>query len=338
MTTTKKGGERRPDSHQLVRQWALLRLLCSTEAGLSVKDLAEQLGTTKTTIERDLATLQQTFALIDEQEGKQKRLYRIDQTVRELEHMTFGVAELLAVYAGLAGLASLAGTPLHQDLDQVRLKIRGLLGAERGGGIDALHRVFVLHRRAFVDYTPFGDHIDDLADAIARRRVCTITYNAAWKGTIRTHHIQPLRLVWHRSSLYLFACLGDPPRVATFAVHRIKELEKTDTAFDPPRGLDIDAYISEAFGIFVSDLTEEVEILFESEIAWRILEQTFHPEETKERLPDGRLLYRVRSSAQWEIIPWVRSFGALAELRAPRVWRDELHANLEAAAARYRSP
>ena len=76
----KKGGERRPDSQQLVRQWALLRLLCSTEAGMSVKELAGQLETTKTTIERDLATLQQTFALLDEQEGKQKRVYRIDQT------------------------------------------------------------------------------------------------------------------------------------------------------------------------------------------------------------------------------------------------------------------
>ena len=144
--------------------------------------------------------------------------------------------------------------------------------------------------------------------------------------------------MWHRSSLYLFACLGEPPRVATFAVHRIKGLEKTDTAFDPPRGIDIDAHISEAFGIFVSDLTEEVEILFDAEIAWRIQELTFHPNETKEQLPDGKLLYRVRSSAQWEIIPWVRSFGALAELLAPRVWRDVLHANLEAAAARYRSP
>jgi predicted DNA-binding transcriptional regulator YafY len=304
---------------------------------MSVKELADQLGVAKAKIERDLATIQQSFALLDEAAGKQKRVYRIDQRVRELESLRFGVGELLAVYAGLAGLAPLAGTPLHEDLEKVRLKIRGAIGPTHHGGLDSFHRVFASHRRHFVDYGPHGEDIDELADAIARRRICMLTYHAAWKGTVRTHEIRPMRLVWHRSSLYLFACLGEPARIATFAVHRIKELKKTDAVFDPPRGLDVDEHISGAFGIFVSDLVEEVEILFDAEIAWRIKEQTFHPNETKELLPDKRLLYRVRSSAQWEIIPWVRSFGALAELRAPRVWRDVLHANLEAAAARYRS-
>jgi predicted DNA-binding transcriptional regulator YafY len=143
--------------------------------------------------------------------------------------------------------------------------------------------------------------------------------------------------VWHRSSLYLFACVRERAQITTFAVHRIRELEKTETVFERPEELDVEDYISRAFGIFVSDLEEEVEILFDKEIAWRIEEQTFHPDEKKGRREDGTLVYRVRSSAQWEIIPWVRSFGALAELVEPRVWRDVLHADLEAAAARYRS-
>jgi predicted DNA-binding transcriptional regulator YafY len=218
------------------------------------------------------------------------------------------------------------------------LKIRGFLGAGHNSGLNALQRVFAPHARGFVDYGPHGEHIDDLTDAIARRRVCNITYHAAWKGTTRAHAICPLRLVWHRSSLYLFASLADRPRLVTFAVHRIRALERTEAVFEPPRGLDVDEAISGAFGIFVSDLQEEVEILFEREIAWRIEEQTFHPDEQKHRRPDGKLVYRVRSSAQWEIIPWVRSFGALAELVEPRVWRDVLHADLEAAAARYRPP
>jgi predicted DNA-binding transcriptional regulator YafY len=338
VTETKKGSERRPDSQQLVRQWALLRLLCNTADGLSVKELAARLATTKPTIERDLATLQRDFALVEELEGKQKKLYRIDEKIRALEALTFGVADLLAIYAGLAGLASLEDTPIHDDLTSVMRKIRGFLAPSQHGGLDALHRVFARHRRGFVSYDgPSGGYIDELADAIARRRVCSVEYHAAWKGTTRTHEIRPMRLVWHRSSLYLFACLGEPPRIATFAVHRIQKLEQTGAVFEPPRELDVDEYISKAFGIFVSDLEEEVEILFDSEIAWRIEEQTFHPDEKKEKLPDGRLVYRVRSSAQWEIIPWVRSFGALAELIAPRVWRDVLHANLESAVARYRT-
>lgn len=303
---------------------------------MGVRQLAEQFKVSKATIERDLATLEHNFAIMEESVGKQKKKYRIDQKIRALETLKFGPSELLAIYAALSGMKSLEKTPIYEDLQNVMYEIRGFLGAGHNSWLDELQRVFVPHARAFVDYGPHGEHIDDLTDAIARRRVCNITYHAKWKGTTRTHQIQPMRLVWHRSSLYLFACLGAPPKIATFAVHRIQRLDQTDTMFEPPRGLDVDEYISRGFGIFVSDLEEEVEILFDKEIAWRIEEQTFHPNETKHRREDGTLVYRVRSSAQWEIIPWVRSFGALAELVAPRVWRDELHANLEAAAARYR--
>ena len=315
----------------------MLRVLSSAAGGVGVKQLADQFQVSKATIERDLATLQQDFAILEEPIGKQKKVYRIDRRIRALETLTFGVSELLATYAALAGMQSLRGTPIHEDLHEVLLKIRGFLGPGHDGALQELQRVFAPHPRGFVDYGAHGEHIDELADAIARRRICNITYHAAWKGTTRTHQLRPMRLVWHRSSLYLFACLGDPVRIATFAVHRIQKLEKTETVFAPPRGVDVDEYISRAFGIFVSDFEEEVEILFDREIAWRIEEQTFHPDEKKHRRPDGTLVYQVRSSAQWEIIPWVRSFGALAELVAPRVWRDELHANLEAAAARYRS-
>lgn len=335
MTDSKKNENRHPDSTQLMRQWALLRLLWRAGRGMSVKELAEQLEASKPTIERDLATLKDHFAIVDELEGQQKKLYRISQRFRELETLTFGIGEILAIYAALAGLEPLTGTPLHDDLKEALVKIRGHVAPVQNGLLDDLHRVFAPHARGFVNYRGHGERIDELADAIARRRICNMTYHAPRKGTTRTHQIRPLQLVWYRSSLYLFACVGDRSEITTFAVHRIRELEETEATFEPPAGLDVEEYISGAFGIFVSDLVEEVEILFDKEIAWRIEEQTFHPDEQKHRRPDGTLVYRVRSSAQWEIIPWVRSFGALAVLVEPRVWRDVLRADLEAAVARY---
>ncbi len=319
-----------------MRQWRLLRLLWRTTEGMSVRELTDELESTKPTVERDLATLERVFAIVKESEGKQKKIYRISERFRELETLTFGLGEVLAIYAALADLRPFAGTPLRDDLEEAMAKIRGYTAPGHDDVLDAFRRVFAPHPRCFVSYGDHGDQIDDLADAIARRRVCTITYYAAWKRTTRTHQIRPLRLVWHRSSLYLFACLRDTTRVTTFAVHRIRELEKTSCVFEPVE-LDIEQYISRAFGIFVGDLEQEVEILFDPEIAWRIEEQTFHPEERKERRPDGKLVYRVRSSAQWEIIPWVRSFCALSELVEKSTWRDVLYADLEAAAARYRS-
>jgi predicted DNA-binding transcriptional regulator YafY len=228
----------------------------------------------------------------------------------------------------------MAGTPIHEDLRAVTTKIRGFLSPRHNGGLDALSRVFVPHARGHVDYEPQRDLIDTLVDAIARRRTCSLTYHAAWKGTTRKHHLRPLRLVWHRSALYVLGCLGNHERISTLAVHRILELEMLATTFTVPR-LDVDAHVAKAFGIFVSDQEEDVEVHFDQEIAWRVEERTHHPDERKDRLPDGTLRYRVRSSAQWEILPWVQSYGALARLVAPASWQALLRSNLEATLGKY---
>jgi len=325
---------RRADSQQLVRQWALLRLLSASGRAFAVKDLADQLGVSKATVQRDLATLERDFALVDEVAGRQKRVYRIDQTVRALESLTFGTTELLALHGALAALTGMGGTPIHDDLRSVALKIRGFLSPRHNGGLDAIARVFAAHARGHVDHGGQEELIDRLADAIARRRRCELTYHAAWKGTTRRHDARPLRLVWHRSALYLLACLGDHQRITTLAVQRIRSLDVSRDGFPAPR-VDVDAHIRRAFGIFVSDAEEEVEILFDQEIAWRIEERTYHPDEHKARLPDGSLRYRIRSSAQWEIIPWVLSFGPLAELVKPTSWRETLRSGAAATLARY---
>ncbi len=325
---------RRQDSQQLARQWAILQLLSQAKTAYSVKELAEQLQRSKATIERDLATLSHVFALVEEQVGKQKKVYRIAPGLHAMETIQFTVMELLAIFAAQSAAGPLTGTPLHDDLRSAVQKVRGHLAPRHNGGLDAMSRVFTPHVRAHVDYAAHGETIDSLADAIARRIVCEIEYHAAWKGTTRTHRARPVKLVAHRSALYLFACLGDHERVTTLAVHRIRSLTKTSETFTAPR-VDVEAHAKNAFGIFVSDAEEDVEVRFDAEIAWRIEEVVFHPEERKERLPDGTLRYQIRTSAQWEVVPWVQSFGPLAELVAPASWRECIATNAAAVVERY---
>ena len=328
--------ERRQDSQQLMRQWALVRLLADTTEGYSVKQLADQLGATKPTIERDLATLTRDFTLLDVPVGKQKKLYRLTDKVRGLDAVNFSVGELLSIYAAHAATAGLDDTELGTDLAKAMNKIRGFLSAEHTQSIHTLAQVFSSHARGHVDYGPKNEEVDGLMDAIARRKRCTLTYQVPGKAP-RVHEARPLRLVWHQSMLYVLACLGDHQRITTLAVHRVSSVEVSRTSFPVPK-LDVDAHISRAFGIFVSDQEEDVEIVFDAEIAWRLEERTFHPSEHKERRADGALVYRIRSSAQWEIIPWVQGFGGHAELRSPPSWRAAIAASAEAMAARYRAP
>ncbi len=317
-----------------MRQWAILRLLAKAGRAFSVKELAEQLGVSKATIQRDLSTLEQEFALVEEQAGAQKKVYRIDGSVRALEAIQFGTMELLALHAAASSQA-MTGTPFADDLRQVINKLRGFLSPRHNGGLDALARVFVRHARGYVDYGAKAEVVDDLSDAVARRRLCRVLYHAAWSGSTKEHTLRPLRLVWHRGALYLLCLLEGLSEITTLAVHRIQELEVLGDTFAPPR-VDVDAHARQAFGIFVSDDVQDVEVLFDKEIAWRVEERTFHPDERKERLEDGRLRYQVRSSAQWEIVPWVLSFGSMAELVAPTPWREAIAESVAELVERYR--
>ena len=250
-------------------------------------------------------------------------MYRIDQSIRALDSLTFLPMELLAIHAALSGMQFMAGTPFHDDLVAVVQKLRGFLSPRHNGGLDALARVFSAHARGSVLPLQSAEIIDDLVDAIARRKVCRVVYHAASTKTTREHRLRPLRLVWHRSCLYLLVAMAGKQVITTLAVQRIQDLEVTDEVFPPPK-LDVDGHLRRAFGIFVSDGEEDVEILFEPDIAWRVAERCYHPDEKKTSLPDGRLRYQLRSSAQWEIVPWVLSFGPLATLVRPAPWRDAL--------------
>lgn len=311
---------RRKDSQQLVRQWAILRLLTRAARGYSIKELADQLAASKQCIDRDIATLDQEFALIAEVEGKQKKLYRVTSEIKALEGLRFGAMELHAIHAALSMTSAMARTPMHNDLTSVMRKIRGLLSERHNGGLSALAGVVAPHVRGAVDYSQHGDLVDSIADAIARRRWCQAEYRKPGAQDAKTYNMRPLKLVWHRRALYLLASLEGYNDITTFAVQRFTSFGDRGDEFAPPK-LDVTGFIGKAFGIFVSDDEVDVEIVFDAEIAWMVEERTYHPAETKEKLSDGRVRYRVRSSAQWEVVPWVLSFAGRAELVAPSEWR-----------------
>ena len=309
---------------QLRRQWALLRLLVDTEEGLTVRELAEQLQASKPTIQRDLVALGQTFAVVEVTAGKQRRTYRIDETVRALESVTFSLAELLSLHAAVDALGGMSSTPLHGDLASVAQKLRGFLAGKRQ--VESLAAVWLRHPRAVVDYERHGEVIDDLGVAIAQRRRCEVRYRST-AGKLRVHKLRCLRLLQHEGALYLLAVVDRAKRITTFAVHRIEALTLSRACFEPT-GFDVESHMRRAWGILVGGQTEEVEIVFSASVAWRIEERTWHPDEIKERLPDGRLRYTLRSGAEGELIPWVLGFGVHAELVAPASWRASIRASV----------
>jgi predicted DNA-binding transcriptional regulator YafY len=326
---------RHADSLQLVRQWALVRLLAAGARSFSVREIAEQLGASKSTIERDLATLEQHFPLLTEDEGKQKRRYRL-ATGTATPTMQLGVMELLAAHAYGQSLPGSAGTPIGADFSALLCKLRAALASHRNGGLDQVAHAFQAHPRGYVDYSGHAEALDTLADAVVRQRECRVLYLPGHATEVTDNIVHPLRLLWHQGALYAFCWYAEWRWLGLLAAHRIQTIEPTGKSFEPPR-VNTEEIARSAFGIFVGSPVVDVEIHFTPELARHVRERIFHPDEQKEPLPDGGIRYRIRTGARWEVVAFVQRFGGHAELVSPAEWREDVLRGAETMVSSHRS-
>ena len=93
-----------------------------------------------------------------------------------------------------------------------------------------------------------------------------------------------------------------------------------------------------AFGVIHEPETQQVRVRFEPGWATWVGERTWHPTQKLTQLPEGRLELTMQVASNAEVLSWVLSFGAGAEVIEPESLRDEIERELERARARYTAP
>jgi predicted DNA-binding transcriptional regulator YafY len=107
-----------------VRQWLLLKTLCSHHFGLTVKEAAEAMGVSQKTIRRDLESFQEAGFPLQEYKRKHGcKAWRIEGA-DGAPGLSFAFDEAIALYLGRHLLEPLAGTPFWQAAQQAFQKIR----------------------------------------------------------------------------------------------------------------------------------------------------------------------------------------------------------------------
>lgn len=113
MPVSNEFNRRSTSSVRLVRQWALLRLL--EKRAYSVRELAEELEASKSSIQRDITMLQEHFMIVAESVGQQKRVYRLKR-VRQLAPLRVSEAEMEALDAAIEASGDERLKSLHRKL------------------------------------------------------------------------------------------------------------------------------------------------------------------------------------------------------------------------------
>ena len=190
--------------------------------------------------------------------------------------------------------------------------------------------------KGFIDYTPFQGYLEDLQEAMQEHRLCRMKYRPRSQDSPRTYVFAPDKLLAFREALYArgWVCKEDGtgleklPR--TFAVHRIlglSLLKKTLAAIpEAPKDDFFGFHIDEPF---------RVRVAFTKRAASYVTERKWSKGQRIIRHKNGDIELIFTSTSKPEVISWVLSFGADAELLEPKDIRKTLFESLGAAVASY---
>ncbi len=126
----------------MIRHWNSLRILGARYHGITVGELAGELGVTEETIRRDLDFFRDQCVPLECVTGERgRKAYRLGEGWRR-PPMAFTFEEATALYLGRQSLEPLAGTPFWSAAQDAWRKIRSTLGETPLKYLDRFPRMF----------------------------------------------------------------------------------------------------------------------------------------------------------------------------------------------------
>jgi predicted DNA-binding transcriptional regulator YafY len=318
---------------QLARQWQLIQHLARSRAGVGLDTLVEELGCVRRTVYRDLDALMFAGFPVLSEKRDGKVYYRFLDSF-QIGDVPFTTDEILALAFGEDLLRSLEGTVFHDSIRSALAKIRAGLGEDLVRYLDQLGERFRVMPGPHKQYAESKESIQILNDAVLESRSVDVLYHTGSTGKQARRRLDPYR-VWYRSGgLYVIGHDHRSGEVRTFAVDRIRAIDITETRFKIPEDFDFDAYTASSFGV-VAEEPSDVEIHFSKSWSPYVSERSWHPSQVLRPLAQGRVALALQVGETPELVSWILSFGAGAEVVAPASLRAVVRESLAEAVTNY---
>ncbi len=307
---------------QAARVHDTIRLI-EARHGITLAELEEETGVNRRTIHRDLAVIEEAgYPLVSEwQDGI--KIYRFLTRFKDIPPITFTLQELMSLHLLRAQAEQLQGTPFHDDITVVFHKIRSVLPPRYAAHLERIAGVSVPLLQGRRDYARSAPVIEKLRHALLYQYQVTIRYRVQGRGRPEDYHLDPYTLVLYKGGLYLIGYAHNRQAIRTFAVERISSVIVAQKRFELPEDYHPEELFKKAFGIVGEDVYT-VRVRFSPAVAASVVDRIWHPSQQVQRLKDGSVEVRFTAGGKLEILSWLLSYGAHAELLAPDAWRAEL--------------
>src|ERR1041385_7314119 len=280
---------------QLIRQWAILKQI-ETNRWTTISDMADAHVVSTKTIRRDLAALMEAgFPLYDERyDGKV--YWRLNEEYKGLPLASLSLSEIAALYFSKKLLINLAAPPFSNDIESAYKKIESALPEKNIEFLDSLDSMISVRADAPKDLDQHKGTIRTLMDAIGEENKISMHYYSVHSQKRKVYTVQPYRLMYFRSGIYLFGYVEEYQQIRTFAVERIESIEKLSEHFEKPADFTVENYLGEAFGVIKKE-PADVEIIFGSDVAEYVRSRVWHQSQQVREIGGGRINLKMISTS-----------------------------------------
>jgi predicted DNA-binding transcriptional regulator YafY len=324
---------------EVIRQWTILREIETRRTGVTIHELARDVGVSTRTIRRDLQALQEAgFAVYDEGGENETKRWRLDGAPFRAVQEGLTVADVAALYLSRSVVEGLSGWPLADELASAFAKIERALNPRMREFLSTLPEVISTKAgpRARTESVRQVDITRRLFEAARDRRVVSMRYFSARARSLKSYTVHPYRLALAQGGLYLVAWVPAYDEFRTFATERIERLSVDAETFKPTRALPARLFAS-SMGVFSGE-PELVELEFAPNAALYVRGRVWHESQELSDLPSGGVRLTLHVSNDWALKSWVLGFGADVRVVAPKALADAVVDECARIAARYDRP
>jgi predicted DNA-binding transcriptional regulator YafY len=313
---------------KFTRVMQLFRRLCDTEAGVTTKQLAEELEVNQRTVQRYVQMLRDSAGI--DIEERDARLHIGPGTRLPAMQLNRYQATLL-----LVALRLLQQLRTDNDPDMVG----ALAQLSRALRVPLVARYLERTLRTVEErpHNPERTQVERAAiDGFVDSRAIEVTYvDGAGRETTRTLHPYFIEPAAQGRHIYVFAQDSMSGEVRPFRLDRIRTARLLPTTFRTPDDFDIDRVIGTSWGVWQSEHPDHVILRFTPEGS-RVLKQNLaHPNATLTELPDGGVEMSIDVASEVEMRPWVLGWGPLVTVQQPDSLRDFVEDAAQRVAALY---
>ena len=299
----------------------------SPAGGRKVSEIAARFGVHRSTVYRDIRSLEAADVPVWEDEGRFGVVKdRYLTTVRVHLH------EALALYFA-ARLLSAHSDRHNPHVVSALEKLASAMPESVGKHINRTAAV-ADRRRPHRNYIRI---LETLTRAWSERRQVRLTYHNPTTGETTERTLDPYFI---EPSPVGYACyvIGyDHLRrdIREFKVERIVRAALLETAFVMRDGFDPYDFLLHAWGIMGGEEVVDVVLRFSAKVAYRVRESDWPGVVEVLDAPDGGCRMRLRVKHTLEMKPWIRGWGPDCEVLEPEGLRAEIAEEMRAAGAVY---